>query len=277
MSKPGSPPCAAGERTAGPDARRVERERAEQPVDVVGDAERRAARMLVERRDQPVGRGGDDRVLRASVSHTGTGAAAQAQVRARSCRCRRAWARPPGGTTTTVNGSSTSAGPCDLDARRRARVPSYTGRVDEPVAEVRRAGARARRRRRRVERADLGEVLGLRGAAPGDEAHAAQQRLLVAEAEAALGLVLVVEPLGEVEQAGLVERGALGHRHAHVEVLARVAHLRVEADVDVAPRRARSARAPWRPPRASSCISVRTRPRSTCESGTTYARTRSTT
>ena len=49
-----------------------------------------------------------------------------------------------------------------------------------------------------------------------------------AEAEAALGLVLVVEALGEIEQAGLVERGAFGHRHAHVEVLARVTHLHVE-------------------------------------------------
>ena len=44
----------------------------------------------------------------------------------------------------------------------------------------------------------------------------------------ALGFVLVVEAFGEVEQAGLVERGAFGHRHAHVEVLARVTHLHVE-------------------------------------------------
>ena len=43
--------------------RGVERERAEQPVDVVGDAERGAARVRVERRDQAVGRGREHRVL----------------------------------------------------------------------------------------------------------------------------------------------------------------------------------------------------------------------
>ena len=36
----------AGERAAGEDARRVDGERAEQPVDVVGDAEGRGARVL---------------------------------------------------------------------------------------------------------------------------------------------------------------------------------------------------------------------------------------
>ena len=45
--------------------------------------------------------------------------------------------------------------------------------------------------------------------------------------------MLIVEPLGEVEQAGIVDRRSFGHGHAHVEVLARVAHLRVETDVDV--------------------------------------------
>ena len=43
---------AAAERPAREDQRRIERERAEQVVDVVGDAERGAARMRVERRDQ---------------------------------------------------------------------------------------------------------------------------------------------------------------------------------------------------------------------------------
>ena len=41
----------------------IERERAEQAVDVVGDAERGAAGMRVERRDQPVGRGVEHGVL----------------------------------------------------------------------------------------------------------------------------------------------------------------------------------------------------------------------
>ena len=54
---------AAAERAAREDQRRIERERAEQGVDVVGDAERRAAGMRVERRDQHVGRGRDDRVF----------------------------------------------------------------------------------------------------------------------------------------------------------------------------------------------------------------------
>ena len=46
-------------------------------------------------------------------------------------------------------------------------------------------------------------------------------------------MVLVVEALGEVEEPRVVECGSLGHRHAHVEVLARVAHLREQPDVDV--------------------------------------------
>ena len=54
---------AAAERPAREDQRRIERERAEQVVDVVGDAERGAARVRVERRDEPVGRGRDARVL----------------------------------------------------------------------------------------------------------------------------------------------------------------------------------------------------------------------
>ena len=57
--------------------------------------------------------------------------------------------------------------------------------------------------------------------------------LLVAEGEAPFALVLVVEPFGEIEQSRLVERVAFGHGHAHVEVLARVAHLREEAEVDL--------------------------------------------
>ena len=43
--------------------RRVERERAEQAVDVVGDAERGAARVRVDGRDQPIGGGRDHRVF----------------------------------------------------------------------------------------------------------------------------------------------------------------------------------------------------------------------
>ena len=65
------------------------------------------------------------------------------------------------------------------------------------------------------------------------DADAAQQRLLRTEAEARVGLVLVVEALGEIEETGFVERDAFGDRHAHVEVLARVTHLRVEVAVDV--------------------------------------------
>ena len=62
---------------------------------------------------------------------------------------------------------------------------------------------------------------------------APQQRLLVAEAEATVVLVLVVEALGQVEKSRLVERVALGDGNAHVEVLARVAHLREHHDVDI--------------------------------------------
>ena len=76
--------------------------------------------------------------------------------------------------------------------------------------------------------AGFGEVVGLGREPACRHAHAAHDRLLRAEAEPALGFVLVVEALGEVEQAGLVERGAFGHGHAHVEVLARVTHLHVE-------------------------------------------------
>ena len=55
--------AAAAERPAREDQRGIERERAEQAVDVVGDAERGAAGMRVERRNQPVGRGLEHGVL----------------------------------------------------------------------------------------------------------------------------------------------------------------------------------------------------------------------
>src|SRR4051794_40405811 len=48
---------APGERAAGPDARRIERERAQHRVDVGGRAERRRAGMVVQRRDEPIARG----------------------------------------------------------------------------------------------------------------------------------------------------------------------------------------------------------------------------
>src|SRR6202035_1789028 len=50
---------AARERPAGPDPGRVGRERGEEPVDVVGAAERRAARVRVAGWDQPVAGRGD--------------------------------------------------------------------------------------------------------------------------------------------------------------------------------------------------------------------------
>ena len=137
----------------------------------------------------------------------------------------------PGGTTTTVNGSSMSAGPVTVAPAAR-RVPSKTGVSTNSVPKYA-ARLPVRARVGVGFGAGLGEVVGLRGRAPGDEPRAAQQRLLVAEAEAALALVLVVEPLGEIEQRGLVERVAFGCGHAHVEVLARVAHLREDADVDL--------------------------------------------
>ncbi len=146
-----------------------------------------------------------------------------------------------------MNGSSTSAGP-----RTSTPGPSsgavVDGRVDEP--DPMNSGPKYARRclaappSRRVTAPSGAEALGLGRVAAGDEPHAAQQRLLVAEAEAAVGLVLVVEPLGEVEEPGLVERVAFGDGHAHVEVLTRVAHLREQADVDLRRRRDRSGRAP---------------------------------
>ena len=54
---------APAERPAREDQRGIERERAEQVVDVVGDAERGAAGMRVERRNETIGRGRDTRVL----------------------------------------------------------------------------------------------------------------------------------------------------------------------------------------------------------------------
>ena len=63
---------AAAERAAREDQRRIEGERAEEVVDVVGDAERGAARVRVERRDQPIGRGRRPRRVRDSVRKRGT-------------------------------------------------------------------------------------------------------------------------------------------------------------------------------------------------------------
>src|SRR5687768_3124761 len=59
----GLPAGASRERAASPDARGIELERAEERVDVVRDTQGRATRMLVVRRDQAIGRGGDDRML----------------------------------------------------------------------------------------------------------------------------------------------------------------------------------------------------------------------
>ena len=65
----------------------------------------------------------------------------------------------------------------------------------------------------------------------GDDPHAADQRRLVAEAEATLGLVLCVEALGQADEVVLGD--VRGGRHAHVEVLARVTHLREHGALDV--------------------------------------------
>src|SRR5438552_3854 len=55
----GLAPEAAAERPARKDARRIECERTEQVVDVIGHAERRSAGMRIERWYEPIGRGGD--------------------------------------------------------------------------------------------------------------------------------------------------------------------------------------------------------------------------
>ena len=99
--------------------------------------------------------------------------------------------------------------------------PKYTGRSPRRAAFASRTAPSVARRS------------GFGVYAAGDEAHAAHQRLLVAEAEAPVGFVLVVEPFGEAEEPGLVERVAFGDGHAHVEVLARVAHLHEQPDVDL--------------------------------------------
>src|SRR5262245_11871962 len=53
----------SAERAPGVDQRGIERERTEQAIDVVGDTQRGAARVGVERWNQSVGRGFDDRIL----------------------------------------------------------------------------------------------------------------------------------------------------------------------------------------------------------------------
>ena len=54
LGEPGLAAEPAGERSAGVDPGRVDEERAEQPVDVVGHAELGGARVPVDRRDQPL-------------------------------------------------------------------------------------------------------------------------------------------------------------------------------------------------------------------------------
>ena len=118
-------------------------------------------------------------------------------------------------------------------------------------------------------RARLGKVIGLGRRAAGDHPHAAQHGLLRPEAEAALRLVLVVEALGQIEQPGLVERDTLGHGHAHVEVLARVTHLRVAASRSISAAARPVGSSSLSTSCSSSVMRSRTRPRSTCESGVT--------
>ena len=126
----------------------------------------------------------------------------------------------PGGTTTTVNGSSMSAGPSIVVPVATAgpactgvstqSVPKYTDRLAVGTVEAATAG---------------GQPLGLRGLAPGHQAGAPDHGLLVAEGEAPVPLVLVVEAVGQIEQAGVVQGLALGAGHGHVEVLPGVRHL----------------------------------------------------
>ena len=125
----------------------------------------------------------------------------------------------------------------DRGARAELRAVVH-GCGDVPVAPERFPGALLRRARV-DDGAALGEVIGLRRSAACDDAHAAHDRLLATEAEAAFGFVLIVEALGEVEQPGLVECSALRNGNAHVEVLARVTHLRVQRALDVGRRQAR--------------------------------------
>ena len=165
-----------------------------------------------------------------------------------------------------MNGSSIERGAVDGGAFAETRAV-VDRRVDESVAPERGPGALPRLARV-GQRARFREVIGLRRVAARDDADAAQQRLLRTEAEAALGYVLVVEALGEVEEPGLVERDAFGNGHAHVEVLARVTHLREQvASTSAAATPVGSSSL------STSCsrsvIRSRTRPRSTCDRGVT--------
>ena len=72
LREPGVAPEAARERPPGPDAGRIDEERAEQAVDVVRDAERGRTRVAVVRRHQPGARRLDDRV-RVRVEERGRG------------------------------------------------------------------------------------------------------------------------------------------------------------------------------------------------------------
>ena len=112
-----------------------------------------------------------------------------------------------GGNTTTVNGSSMSAGPATR-APAPSWAPSYTGVSAHAFAPVRAPGL-LEGLARVAGGARLGEVIGLGREAASRHAHAAHDRLLRTEREPAVGLVLVVEALGEIEQAGLVEARCL--------------------------------------------------------------------
>ena len=85
-------------------------------------------------------------------------------------------------------------------------------------------------------RGDLGglrrQALGLGGGAADHEAGPPEHGLLVPEGEAPVPLVLVVEPVGEIEQDRGVQGQALGTGNRHVEVLAGVRHLHEQLPVD---------------------------------------------
>ena len=135
---------ASAERTAREDQRRIERERAEQPVDVVGDAERGAARMRVERRDEHVGRGLDDRVLVRGQ---------EAQARGQTAdRRRRDLARGCGTSVVEIGSASASR-------NRRGRLVELALRSARARVRPSRVSATVRTRRSVACGAALGEAV----------------------------------------------------------------------------------------------------------------------
>ena len=123
-----------------------------------------------------------------------------------------------------MKGSSISAGPT-MVAPTPSTLAVEHGRVDELDTEVDRAAIPCSPSSTSVDRTGLAEVIRFRSGAPSDQANAADDRLVGAEGEPAVALVLVVEALGQVEQGRVGQIGAFGNRHAHVEVLTGVGHL----------------------------------------------------